>query len=65
MALDKDSLKSRYVSEMQALGFKTDGEHAWAAKLAKALANATVDEIQSNAKAKVSGGSSAGLHPIE
>lgn len=65
MALSKSDLKTRIVSEFEALGAKADGEHSWVNKIAQAIANAVVDEIQTNAKAAVSGGSSAGEHPIQ
>ncbi|PMN73156.1 hypothetical protein [Enterovibrio norvegicus] len=64
MALDKDALKGRILSEFEALG-ATMGGHSWMPKFAEALANAVVDEIQANGKAIVKGGSSAGAHNIE
>lgn len=51
MALSKTGLKSRIVTELGAQGFTTTGDHAFAAKMAEAIANAVVDEIQANAKA--------------
>ena len=65
MALSKASLKARLISELQAQGFVTEGEHAMAGKMAEAIANAVVDEIQANAKANVTSGSSAGTWPIQ
>jgi hypothetical protein len=65
MALSKSTLKDRIVTELQAQGFVTEGEHAMALKMAQAIANAIVDEIQANAKATVQSGSSAGSWPIE
>lgn len=65
MALSKSSLKGRILSELQGQGFTTTGQHAKADELATAIANAVVDEIQANAKAQVSGGSSAGSWPIQ
>lgn len=51
MALNKTGLKSRIVSELDAQGFTTSGDHAWVQKLAEAVANAVVDEILANASA--------------
>ena len=65
MALSKSSLKSKIISELNAQGFVTEGEHAMAQKMAEAIANAVVDEIQANAKATVQSGSSAGTWPIQ
>lgn len=65
MALSKSALKGRIISEFEKLGATSEGPHSWVDKMAAAIANAVVDEIQSNAKAVVSGGSSAGQHPIE
>lgn len=65
MALSKSTLKSRIVSEFEAVGAKSAGDHSWVDKMATAIANAVVDEIKANAKAAIAGGSSAGKHPIE
>lgn len=65
MALNKSALKGRIIREFESLGATASGDHSWVSKMAEAIANAVVDEIQSNAKAVVSGGSSAGQHPIE
>ena len=65
MALSKSGLKGRIVTEFENQGATADGPHSWVNKLAEAIANAVVDEVQSNAKAVVSGGDSAGQHPIQ
>ncbi len=65
MALSKLSLKDRIITELQGQGFTTTGDHAKADELATAIANAVVDEIQANAKANVTRGSSAGSWPIQ
>lgn len=65
MALSKSSLEDKIITELEAQGFITEGEHAMAGKMAQAIANAVVDEIQANAKAAVSSGSSAGNWPIQ
>lgn len=64
MSLDKQAYAGRISANLKAAGFKIEGEHAWVDKIAKAIADATVDEFQTNAKAVVSGGSSSGQHPI-
>jgi hypothetical protein len=65
MALSKGQLKGRIITEMEAQGATSTGEYSWVNRLAEAIANAVVDEIQANAKATVSGGSSAGNWPVE
>ena len=50
MALDRGMLKSRIESGLTSRGFVVNGVHAWAGKLAEAVANAVVDEIQENAR---------------
>lgn len=64
MALSKASLKQKLENELEAQGFVLTGEFAMAGKMAEAIANAVYDEITQNARAKVSGGSSEGSHPI-
>jgi hypothetical protein len=65
MALSKSQLQQRIVSEMQAQGATASGRHSWVNAMAEAIANAVVDEIQANAEAQVSGGSSSGSHPVQ
>lgn len=65
MALSKTGLKQRILTELTAKGFTVTGEHARNADYAEAIANAIVDEIQANAKALVSSGSSSGNWPIQ
>jgi hypothetical protein len=64
MALSKSSLKSKIVTNLQAQGFTTDGQHAYAAKMAEAIANAVIDEITSNGQVVVTGGSSSGTYKV-
>ena len=49
MALSKESLKNKIVTNLEAAGFDTGGEYARAAEYAEAIAKAVVDEIQQNA----------------
>lgn len=65
MALSKAQLKNRIISEMKAQGATATGEHSWVNRMAEAIANAVVDEVQSNAEVPVSGGSSAGNYKVE
>ena len=51
MALSKTQLKTRIITELESQGFVTTGAYAWGQKFAEALANAVVDEIQTNAQA--------------
>lgn len=64
MAMDKDSLKGRIISEMQAAGATPSGPHSWVERFAEAVASAVVDEIQANAEVPVLGGSSAGIYKV-
>ncbi|MBE8578673.1 hypothetical protein [Vibrio sp. OPT18] len=64
MALDNDSLKNRIVTYLQSEGFVTQGKHAQAEKMARAIAKAVVDEIQQNALVEVNKGSSAGSYKV-
>ncbi|WKD28649.1 hypothetical protein NDQ72_01495 [Halomonas sp. KG2] len=65
MALSKAQLKNRIITEMQAHGATATGEHSWVNRMAEAIANAVVDEVQSNAEVQVTGGSSAGNYGVE
>ena len=65
MSLSKSSLKTRIVTEFESLGATAVGEHSWVNEFAEAIANAVVDEVQANAQAAVTGGSSAGSYPIK
>ncbi len=51
MALSKAGLRTRIENELAAQGFALAGNHAWTGKMAEAIANAVVDEIQANARA--------------
>ena len=65
MALSKAQLKNRIISEMQAQGATATGEHSWVNRMAEAIANAVVDEVQNNAEVPVTGGSSAGNYKVQ
>ena len=64
MALSNSALKSEIISELQAQGFITSGEHARAEQMAEAIANAVVSHIKSSAEVAVTGGSSAGSYKV-
>ncbi|GIU12868.1 MULTISPECIES: hypothetical protein [Shewanella] len=65
MALSQSSLESKLVSELESRGFVTTGPHAFAGKMAEAIAAAVVAEITSNAQVQVTGGSSAGTYKVK
>jgi hypothetical protein len=65
MALSKAQLKSRIVHEMKQQGATDTGEHSWLNRMAEAIANAVVDEVQQNAEAQVAYGSSSGNHRVQ
>ncbi|MCZ0930296.1 hypothetical protein L0636_07645 [Halomonas janggokensis] len=65
MALSKSQLKARIVSEMQAQGATASGKHSWVNRMAEAIANAVVDEVQANADVPVTGGSSSGTYKVK
>ncbi|CAG9000664.1 MAG: hypothetical protein CENE_02664 [Candidatus Celerinatantimonas neptuna] len=64
MALNKSSLESRIVDEMKKIGATDSGEYSWVRRMAQAFSIAIVDEINANAKANVTSGSSTGQWPI-
>ena len=64
MALDKQSLEDRIVANMVSAGANESGDHSWVRPMAKAIAEAVVDEFTQNAKADIKSGSSTGQHPI-
>jgi len=64
MALSKSSLKTKIENELIAGGIVISGEFAQASVLAEAIANAVVDEVNQNAKANITSGSSAGTYSI-
>ena len=64
MALDKKSLEDRIVANMVIAGANESGDHSWVRPMAKAIAEAVVDEITINGKANIQSGSSTGQHPI-
>lgn len=55
MALSKEQLKTRIITEMEAQGATPSGEHSWVERFAEAIANAVVDEIQENAQDSMGG----------
>lgn len=65
MALSKSQLKARIVSEMESQGATSTGKYSWVEKMAEAISNAVVDEIQQNAQVPVTGGSSAGTYQVQ
>ncbi len=64
MALSSGSLEAKIISELQAQGFITEGDHAYAGKMAAAIAKAVIDEITANADVIVTAGSSAGTYKV-
>ncbi len=64
MALDKESLKNRIITELEARGFVTSGKFAQSGNMAEAIANAVVDEITQNAQVNIESGSSAGSYKV-
>ena len=65
MALSESSLKGRIITEFEAQGATATGKHSWVEKMAEAIANAVVDEVQQNAEVPVTGGSSAGNYKVK
>tara|TARA_R100000789_G_scaffold84894_1_gene80604 strand:+ start:535 stop:732 length:198 start_codon:yes stop_codon:yes gene_type:complete len=65
MALSKSQLKTRIINEMKAQGANETGPFSWVEKMAEAISNAVVDEIQANAQVPVTSGSSAGTYKVE
>lgn len=65
MALDAQTLEILITSKLQAAGFKTSGQHAQSAEMAKAIAGAVVEHITAAAEVTVTGGSSAGTYKVK
>ncbi|EMC2457142.1 hypothetical protein VB891_002267 [Vibrio cholerae] len=65
MALNAQTLENLITSKLQAAGFKTSGQHAQSAKMAKAIAEAVVEHITGAAEVPVTGGSSAGTYKVK
>lgn len=65
MAMSASALSGEIKNQLVAAGFVVTGEHSKVDALCDAIATAVVNHIQSNAKAVVASGSSAGSHPIE
>lgn len=65
MALSASILADMIISELQNQGFETDNPHAKTAQMCKAIANAVVAHITSDATVTVSSGSSAGVYQVE
>ena len=65
MALSKSELKARIIAEMETLGAQASGAHSWVSRMAEALANAVIDEVQANAQVEVTGGSSSGIYTVK
>jgi len=49
MPLSASALEGLIISELQGQGFTTGGEHAFAQKMAKAIANAVVTHLKADA----------------
>ncbi|MCS6258876.1 hypothetical protein G3479_06295 [Shewanella baltica] len=64
MALSSGSLEAKIISELQGQGFIIEGDHAFAGKMAAAIAKAVIDEITANADVNVTAGSSAGTYKV-
>lgn len=64
MALSTSDLDAMIQANLKAEGFELAGKHAFADKLAKAVAKAVVEHIQANAQVPVTGGSSAGVYKV-
>ncbi|MFC0118766.1 hypothetical protein [Pseudoalteromonas xiamenensis] len=64
MALSAGALEGLIKAELQGQGFKLEGEHAFAGKLATAIANAVVAHVTSSAQVPVASGSSAGMYSV-
>lgn len=64
MAMTKETMAARIKTAVESAGFVLTGEHARTGEFIDALAEGVVDEIQTNAKANITSGSSTGQHPI-
>lgn len=62
MALNKTTLKGMIISNLEALGIVTSGDHARSADMAEAVADAVVDHITSAAVVQTISGAPDGEH---
>ncbi|ELB2104485.1 hypothetical protein QNZ87_003648 [Vibrio parahaemolyticus] len=65
MAMNASTMQSLVEDKLTAAGFELNNEHASTKAFIKAICEAVTEEIQANAKAQVTSGSSAGQWPIE
>lgn len=65
MALNAERLQQAWLSKLAAIGFDVENMHSSMKDFLKCGTEAIVEEINSNGKANVTGGSSAGKWPIE
>lgn len=65
MSLTQQSLSAKIVKEFENQGANASGQYSWVTKMADAIAQAVVDEIQSNAEVNVTGGSSSGTYKVQ
>ncbi|MGL6027371.1 MAG: hypothetical protein ACRC0U_09905 [Vibrio sp.] len=64
MALNSESLKARWSSKLMAKGWDLDTIHSFMDVFLECGCEAIVEEIQANARANITAGSSAGQYPI-
>lgn len=64
MAISAPVLEGMIVAKLEQYGIVTNGDHAKANIMAKAIAEAVVEHIKAEAKANVTSGSSSGQWPI-
>jgi len=64
MALDSESLKTRWSNKLIAKGWDLDTIHSFMDVFLKCGCEAIVEEIRANAQANITAGSSAGKYPI-
>jgi len=62
MALNKAMLKGMIVANLNGLGIVTEGEHAKAALMAQAVADAVVDHMTQSAEVQTTSGAPDGEH---
>ncbi|MDY0204944.1 MAG: hypothetical protein RBR49_12590 [Desulfovibrio desulfuricans] len=62
--LDANALTGLIVAALRSEGFETAGHHAMVERMARAIAQAFVDHMQSSAEVNVDRGSSSGTYRV-
>lgn len=65
MALDSDKTTENALTKLRGAGFVVDGEFSRQREFVQAIVEAVIEDIKSDAKVAVTGGSSAGSYKVQ